>query len=393
MSKKGLLSFDAFSKTVEDARIRTTSGGIVTIVSVVLIVWLTLSEWLDYRRISYNPELVVDKARGERLDINLDITFPDMPCQLLSMDILDASGEIQEMVEHGLVKTRLDENGKAISSTQINFEREQSQVAAKPEGYCGSCYGAEESEDQCCNSCEEIRKAYAKKGWAFHDGGHMDQCEEEHYNLNIENNKQEGCNIAGHVSVNKVVGNFHFAPGSSITANGQHTHDLSLYYKETMPFTFSHQIHHLSFGPDLQQVSDSYAAELANPLDNTKKKTVKKAFTYQYFIKVVATRYERLNGEASETNQYSVTSHERGLEGGRDQDHPHTLHARSGVPGVFFAYDISPMKVINRELRERTFGTFLTGVCAIVGGVLTVGAVVDRGVWEADKALRRKKEK
>lgn len=389
MSKKGLLSFDAFSKTVEDARIRTTSGGIVTIVSMVLIVWLTLNEWIDYRRISYNPELVVDKARGEKLEINLDITFPNIPCDILSMDILDASGEVQEMVEHGIMKTRLGKDGKAISSSQISFEMEEKKIKEKPEGYCGSCYGSEETPDQCCNSCEEIRIAYTKKGWAFHDGSGMEQCEDEHYNLNLEKNKHEGCNIAGHVWVSKVLGNFHFAPGFPITNNGMHTHDMSLYGQEAMPFTFSHTINHLSFGPMLEQ----YAGDLSNPLDRTYKRTDKKWFSYTYFVKVVATRIEKLNGEILETNQYSVTTHERGLQGGRDADHPHTLHARDGVPGVYFAYDISPMKVINKEMRERTFGTFFTGVCAIIGGVLTVGAVIDRGVWEADKAIRRKKEK
>lgn len=63
----------------------------------------------------------------------------------------------------------------------------------------------------------------------------------------------------------------------------------------------------------------------------------------------------------------------------------------SGIPGVYFSYDISPMKVINREQRPKSFGAFLTGVCSIIGGVLTVAAVIDRGVWEADKAIRRKK--
>jgi hypothetical protein len=56
---------DAFSKTVEDARIRTTSGGIVTIVSVIIIFWLVWGEWSEYRTIVLHPELIVDKGRGK----------------------------------------------------------------------------------------------------------------------------------------------------------------------------------------------------------------------------------------------------------------------------------------------------------------------------------------
>ena len=63
-AKSRFNKLDAFSKTVEDARVRTTSGGIVTITSLVVILWLMLGEWTDYRRIMVQPELVVDKSRG-----------------------------------------------------------------------------------------------------------------------------------------------------------------------------------------------------------------------------------------------------------------------------------------------------------------------------------------
>lgn len=61
---KKLLSFDAFSKTVDDARVKTASGGLVTIISILVILWLSILEWLDYREIAFRPELIVDKARG-----------------------------------------------------------------------------------------------------------------------------------------------------------------------------------------------------------------------------------------------------------------------------------------------------------------------------------------
>ena len=56
---------DAFTKTVEDARVRTTSGGIVTIASVLIILYLVWGEWSEYRKILVMPELIVDKGRGK----------------------------------------------------------------------------------------------------------------------------------------------------------------------------------------------------------------------------------------------------------------------------------------------------------------------------------------
>lgn len=306
----------------------------------------------------------------------------------------------------------MDAQGNDISSHQIRFETtkdgktvptshsERSEkirqlYAAKGPDYCGSCWGsAPEGVERCCNTCEDVRRSYSEVGWAFHDGSGIEQCEQEGYGKWIEESKNEGCAIAGSVKVNKVAGNFHFAPGSSFTLNGRHSHDLSLYGRKEMPYNFEHHINHLSFGRNDLVLGDNSAASkgLLNPLDGVSKVTDNKQFTYHYFVKVVATRYETLKGQTIETNQYSVTAHERDTQGGRDEDHPHTLHNRGGVPGVYFSYDISPMKIVNREQRVKTFGTFLTSVCAIVGGVLTLGAIVDRGVWEADKALKRKKQ-
>lgn len=62
--KSRFTRLDAFTKTVDEARIRTTSGGIVTIVSLLVVVFLAWGEWTDYRRIVVHPELVVDKGRG-----------------------------------------------------------------------------------------------------------------------------------------------------------------------------------------------------------------------------------------------------------------------------------------------------------------------------------------
>jgi len=111
-----------------------------------------------------------------------------------------------------------------------------------------------------------------------------------------------------------------------------------------------------------------------------------------YFIKVVSTSYlplgvsdddsEGVKKGAVLTHQYSVTSHYRSLAGGEDPEHAHAVHAEGGIPGVFFSYDISPMKVINRETRSKSFVGFLTGICAIIGGTLTVAAAIDRGVYE-----------
>ncbi|TQD78058.1 hypothetical protein C1H46_036371 [Malus baccata] len=56
---------------------------------------------------------------------------------------------------------------------------------------------------------------------------------------------------------------------------------------------------------------------------------------YQYFIKVVPTLYTNIRGRTIRSNQYSVTEHYKSSELGHSQL----------PPGVFFYYDLSPIKV------------------------------------------------
>ena len=57
--------------------------------------------------------------------------------------------------------------------------------------------------------------------------------------------------------------------------------------------------------------------------------------------------------------------------------------------GVFIMYDLSPMMVQMTE-RQRSFAHFLTGLCAIVGGVFTVAGMVDGFLYHSTRALKKK---
>ena len=41
------------------------------------------------------------------MEIHLNITFPRIPCELLTLDVMDVSGEQQTGVVHGVSKVRL----------------------------------------------------------------------------------------------------------------------------------------------------------------------------------------------------------------------------------------------------------------------------------------------
>jgi len=83
---------------------------------------------------------------------------------------------------------------------------------------------------------------------------------------------------------------------------------------------------------------------------------------FQYFIQIVPTRYIYSNGKEVITNQYSVTEQKIMVD----------PTARTfSQPGIFFKYELSPYTVTYHE-KHKSFGHFITSLCAIVGGIYVV---------------------
>lgn len=49
----------------------------------------------------------------------------------------------------------------------------------------------------------------------------------------IKEQEGEGCNVYGSLEVNKVAGNFHFAPGKSFHQSNVHVHDMQVFGKDS----------------------------------------------------------------------------------------------------------------------------------------------------------------
>ena len=179
----------------------------------------------------------------------------------------------------------------------------------------------------------------------------------------------------------QVAGNFHF----SLTKADHHV--LMSVYGQREAINVSHVIHGISFG-------EPYP-EMVNPLDDTPKILHEGSGYFQYYIKIVPTtyeplrgspppycpwyrmaappslpplmprgRYEPLRGEPLHTNQYSYTELFR------------TTSELDKLPAVYFHYELSPIMAKRTETRK-SYSSFLTSLCAVVGGVFTVAGMVD----------------
>ncbi|KAJ1970269.1 ER-derived vesicles protein erv46 [Dimargaris verticillata] len=241
------------------------------------------------------------------------MTFPHAPCVLLNLDVMDATGEQQVGLEHDIYKVRLDSRGSRID-TQRETQRGHQKAKALHSAlnntvdasYCGSCYGGTPPNpgSKCCNTCEDVRRAYTLVGWGFSNPDNFEQCVREHWKENIAKQAKEGCMMHGSLTVNKVAGNFHIMAGQSTLYNNMHIRALYSYMPKN--YDFSHTINHLSFGNQYES--------MVNPLDGATKVAPLRDLRYQYFLKVVGTEINYTSKPKLITNQYSVTEHVKKME-------------------------------------------------------------------------------
>jgi hypothetical protein len=90
---------------------------------------------------------------------------------------MDISGELQRDISHDVIKTRLTAAGTAVPGSQVADLSNDLEKMSEQRGsdYCGSCYGGEPPESGCCNTCDDVRESYTRKGWSFGRPGGIDQ--------------------------------------------------------------------------------------------------------------------------------------------------------------------------------------------------------------------------
>jgi len=366
--------FDVFQRPLNENRIQTVEGGILSLLAMAVISLLVISEFSIYLSAPLNPELYVDTSMGEKLELNIDVILHHLPCGFISVNALDKTGNHQLDIHHDLYTTRIDKFGNKIGEAKAEKEEvgrdDQSidfDIKNPFKSECGSCYGAETDTRKCCDTCAEVQAAYNAKGWAFNDPHRVIQCVQEGFMDNLQSQKDEGCRVHGYLHLNRVAGNVNIVPGKLILQNSRYVVDSELYQLDNI-FNLTHTIVHVSFG-------DEYPGML-NPLDSVKKIWNDKdsSAMYQYSLQIVPTVYKSTFGFTTNTNQYAVTENVQRVD-----------FTGAGVPpGLFFVYELSPI-IVEYSASSQSFFHFLTNLCAIIGGVYTVASWIDLLLYKTSK--------
>ncbi|KAJ1982428.1 hypothetical protein H4R34_001721 [Dimargaris verticillata] len=318
---------DAFPKVEASQQQRSALGGVATVVVSFILSYLVWGEFNAYFVPIQRHEFLVDHSIHHRLAINFDVTFA-MPCQFLSVDVLDATGTGQHLGLQAIKK--IPTPFATTGATNLQEDR----WLTRP-GSLGVGQLIRASRNKLLGRSSSTQPRL--------DTGPSDgnQVKPEH----------QGCRVLGSVNVNKVAGNFHFTSLGHGHGGFVHTPHQAI--------NFTHRIDRFSFGIDYPG--------LENPLDHHFQPAPVHMEGFYYLISVIPTIYSDTSGNTLVTNQYAVKDYHKAY----SDDFP------NGVPGVFFQYSIEPISVRVTEERQSLFAV-LTRVCAAVGGVFVCVGLVQR---------------
>ena len=296
---------------------------------------LLMNEYFNYRSYNMTTLMYVDKERGsDKLQVNIDIDFYNLPCELLSMEIRNQLGLNVQNIEGNLTKYVLNTKHEIIGQKPYSLE---------------------------------------SLGRFGHDHDHIAQPDYELVKTQLKN--KEGCKLKGEFFLDAVPGVFIISP-KAFSPTIERLRREGLDY-----INVEHIINDLSFGEKIHRFKllgfgfEQYG--LMNTLARKKRINEKFTMVYQYYLKIVPTKFSYYNGKTYNKYQYTVNSFsENSID-------------RSAL--LFFRYDLSPITVEYKHTKM-SFLTFLINVFAILGGVFTVAGIIDAIIHKSVLLLLRKAE-
>ena len=345
--------FDLFPKVSDDNfNIRTTSGGLITIITFIFMFLILLVETKNYAVTDFKQEAVL--LRGVRshdhpMNIHLNITV-SYPCHLLHLRVQDITGNHQLNFQKKIIRQRLDAHLNPLESS-INDNDPKSIFSS-----CGGCLGS--NYTKCCLTCIDIASSFKLEKKLVPNLSGVTQCERDKKSIS----SGETCRIISDLTTTFSKGELLITAGGEIPMPVHYKHDLT-YFGDNVNLT--HWIHNLRFGPQFKG--------LINPLDNSRWLQRGRGFYfYRYSASVVPT-ISYTESTPIDSNQYSISFSEKEIKKAVSKRHP----------GIAIIFDTAPIAV--KMIRETTSLTnFITSICAILGGGFTVGGLLDSFLFKVN---------
>jgi|Transcript_72870 hypothetical protein len=383
-------SLDAFGKPIQEFQVKTACGGYLSVCSFLVIFLLFITELRYFLQLETKDDMVIDQNQDQKyLNISFDITFFQVPCSVLHMNLIDPKKANVMHAVHEIYKQRISKSGaelgKKVRDSLANVAQNSAELEeaghhnssvraphVTPHLRCGSCFSSHVDEDDCCNSCDDVKQAYKNRGWSYPTDFIFEQCEEESYNAEPPQ-KGEGCHVTAQLHVRKVASTIHLGVGRYFNFDRLKSDNHKEFVRH---LNFSHRIHHLSFGPDFPGLVHVLDGRLKNH------HVPPNSEHFQYDIHVIPTRYMDEYSEEIVSHQYSVTEYVKSI----DQ---RARHQELVAVGLWANYDFTPFEVKVTRSRK-SFMHFLTECCAILGGIFAFTGMLDNFSYRINKTMARR---
>ena len=183
-----------------------------------------------------------------------------------------------------------------------------------------------------------------------------------------------GCQLSGHLLLDRVPGNFH------ILARSQN-HDLAPHMTNV-----SHMVNSLSIGDPMASIQiETGKARLPpevkgkiRPMDGNVYTTKNLHESYHHYLKVVSTKADGLQIGRRAIRTYQILPNSQ-----------LAYYRTDVVPEARFSYDLSPIAVTYRS-KSRHWYDYVTSIMAIIGGVFTVVGMIESGIDSTVRTLKRR---
>ncbi|EEA05686.1 uncharacterized protein CMU_026940 [Cryptosporidium muris RN66] len=367
--------FDAFSKPIAEFRIKTAFGGYLTILSILTMLFLFYSELRYYLKVNRNDEITVDKTlAGGNVNIKMLVEFPKLPCEVVGLRILNTQDN-----------TEFSHPKDSIIYIPINPLNEESNIGSS----CGSCYNPSK-KNHCCNTCSEVIRSYQEDNIKLPQKINFEQCKFDPRErlekaisapLNIS-----GCKIKVDINIPKVKGRIEISHKRWMNYNEMTNLDIS----EAHLYNFSYIVKYLHYGDDLPGINNIWNnQEYIQTAKFTHNKESDNLFLEDAHLDIdmhcIPTQFNSINSKKTKIgHQFSVRKQSKQvnvLNNGR-------FVPETSLPGIYINYDFTPFIVKITESR-RSFLSFLTECCAIIGGIFAFSSMIDIFMFKLSSFLNR----
>jgi len=469
-----LRGVDFYRRVPKDLTEATSLGVTMSILALTVMVTLFLAETIAFARTNFVTEISLDDNANPKIKINFNITFRELQCDYLSVDVLDSLGTNRQNITKNVEKWHLDNEGQRRIFAGRNREQRQVQHEEHDDEVMEAIFDEDENGVASlkadnfkeylnqhemafinffapwCVWCQRLHPTWEKfsrevkdkempltvasvdcvennqlcrenKIFAFptlrwYAGGNamspdykMDRTvnalidfakrkfemndrfkdwEKRTQASNRANDQPKktfsewhgrpdyiGCQVSGHLMVNRVKGNFHV-----LAKSVSHNINPSM-------ANLSHVVNHLSFGDTEFFIKDRkfkrYLKGLPKdyqeftPMDTTTYQTREFHQAYHHYIKVVSTHFTDKSAKSS--NGMSADTLYQFIEQSQI-----VKYSTDDVPEARFSYDLSPMSVLVKTDGLKWYD-YLTSLFAIIGGTFTTLGLIDASLYKVFK--------